>query len=106
MNAQVSYNKSLLTDSNYSSISGCTKNISQLRYKIRPNPIRDRLSCKMDMVQQSKGYVFEFLCRSALLLWDTEIKPKRKASDGKLQEESDESARPVENMLSIDSEKD
>lgn len=79
--------KTLVTDSNYSSMSGCNKNFSTTRYKVRQNPIRDMLSCKIDLIQQSKGYVFEFIYRSALLLWNTELRPPKKVTD--LNDESD-----------------
>ena len=77
MNHAASNVKTLITDSNYSSMSGCNKNFSTMRYKVRQNPIRDMLSCKIDLIQQSKGYVFEFIYRSALLLWNTELRPPK-----------------------------
>jgi hypothetical protein len=49
-NLGVSNAKTLITDSNYSSMSGCTKNFSTMRYKVRQNPIRDMLSCKIDLI--------------------------------------------------------
>ena len=80
-NQCVSNHRSLISDSDNSSMSGCTKNFSNMRYKVRQNPIRDMLSCKIDLIQQSKGYVFEFIYRSALLLWNTELKPPKKKND-------------------------